>query len=50
MPDPDATTDRAAVVEAVTRGRSSSPIERPAPNLSRMSDQEFAKYKEGLGF
>ena len=49
MPNPDATADRAAVVEAMTRGRSSGTIEAKAPDLSRMSDQEFAKYKEGLG-
>jgi len=49
MPDPTATADRAAVVEAMTRGRSSGPIEKPAPDLSRMSDQEFAKYKEEIG-
>ena len=49
MADPGATADRAAVVEAMNRGRSSGPIEAKAPDLSRMSDQEFAKYKEGLG-
>ena len=49
MADPDATADRAAVVDAMTRGRASGTIETKAPDLSRMSDQEFARYKEGLG-
>ena len=49
MPDPDATADRAAVVDAMTRGRSSGTIEAKAPDLSRMSDQEFQAYKETIG-
>ena len=49
MPDPGATADRAAFVDAMNRGRASSPIEKPAPDLSRMSDQEFAKYKDKIG-
>ena len=50
MPDPAATVDRAALADAVTRGRSSGSYEGKAPDLSRMSDREFEKYKEGLGF
>ena len=50
MPDPDATADRAAVAASIMKdGRSSVAIQKPPPDLSRMSDQEFAKYKEGLG-
>ena len=51
MPDPDATADRALVVAAITHGRASGPIEQPAPNLSKMSDQEFRDYTEkNFGF
>ena len=51
MPDPDATADRALVVDAITRGRASGQIEKPAPDLSKMSDQEFRDYTEkNFGF
>ena len=50
MPDPEATADRAAVAASIMKdGRSSVAIEKPPPDLSRMSDQEFAKYKETIG-
>ena len=50
MPDPEATADRAAVAASIMKdGRSSVAIEKPPPDLSRMSDQEFQKFKEGLG-
>ena len=46
MSDPDATADRAAVVDAMTRGRASGQFEKPAPDLSRMSDNELRDYTE----
>ena len=50
MPDPEATADRAAVAASIMKdGRSTVAIEKPAPDLSRMSDQEFAKYKDEIG-
>ena len=50
MPDPDATADRAAVVASIMKeGRSSVAIEKPAPDLTRMSDREFAGYEEEIG-
>ena len=50
MPDPEATADRAAVAASIMKdGRSTVAIEKPPPDLSRMSDQEFQKFKEGLG-
>ena len=49
MPDPEATIDRALVVQAMTRSRSSGTIEAKAHDLSRMSDQEFQAYKETIG-
>ena len=50
MPDPEATADRNAVAASIMKdGRSSVAIEKPPPDLSRMSDQEFQKFKEGLG-
>ena len=50
MPDPEVTADRAVVAASIMKdGRSSVAIEKPPPDLSRMSDQEFQKFKEDLG-
>lgn len=49
MPDPDASGDRALVIDAIKRGGLSGPIEKREPDLSRMSDQEFQAYKEKIG-
>ena len=50
MPDPEASADRNAVAASIMKsGRSSVATEKPPPDLSRMSDQEFQKFKEGLG-
>ena len=50
MPDPVSTDDRRIVTEAILKaGRGGGTIEKKAPDLSQMSEQEFQAYKEGLG-
>jgi hypothetical protein len=49
MPDREATEDRNAVVAAV-RGASAAPPAEKEPDVSRMTNEEFARYQERFGY